>query len=1208
MESTATIKKTTDTAMKNMMPIWESEADNLIARNDMFRLIRKIKRIGGLDEAHSRLELTRGDSGLSDSEKEEVWARADAIMDTLKKRGLIFTDWGSKGNKHHVDAVEAADKANFRSVKEFLEYLATMDTETLYRKKYIDRRKAEFLENFDARQAAMTDNALQAFISRLMEEEAGMAGVKDYQEAHRKRVERIEKSIETATVRDVLAGRLRSQMGGAEVKERTNLLNNARTFANQAAEAIRKKDWFTALKKTSDMAVAIDTARIMKRVRKNVEQGIRTLKRSFRVRKGTVDVDEDTVIKEIAYMFGLTDKVPWEYVNRDGIRELGPMDARNKMIEDLKAEYKVFEGEEPDFNPILTTVNRVDIRDLSMNDFNDLVDFVKLVYGRGRKSVLSDKKSEKADIDARIFAYQEFAKNRNEKYKWTNNDDKTLGEAIRSGAGKLLYSGANLRFLLEKGDGFGKGKELIRDVVLHAAMPGGSWKEMPLDVFIQSSSLLRMPENTDVSGLPALKNGDEWKPEYIAAVGLVMDNRESRESLKREYGWSDADLETIAGRLTDTEWESIRNLRDKLDNYSGVCMGLWGELQEATSEKTRYLQDSFLEVQPILTRLYENTKEMDLSGLPSTYRKAADGKREGENIYTHGWTPEMVISACLNMGNSGNRKMLTESFGWTEEDMDTIARKLSVKDWSDVQALWDFLSDGELSRKAKDTFYKENHYYQKEVAAEPFQVAAMDYSGKTPKRKVISLKGGYYPLCYAYRAHNRPISLEHKQDNPMSLPGSMKLRQAQVNDVVVDLHLGVLNRHIDILADYAARRMALRKVLGVVQSSRFRESYSRTCSNEAYAAMLKILGNMANIRNEHEDIDGLLAWGRRAMTAKGLGFNISSTMKQFSSSLMGAVELGEYAVRAWSRNPMENYELTKKSAIMRNRRESFEDGLRNSTLQFHASSSDRIKAVYDKIAYASMRVPDLLVANNMWAAAYAKALSDGKGEKGAILYADDFVTKTQGSSEDIYRSSIQNGKIGRLMCPFMTAVNAQWNLIMTDVGRYREGVYSRSEFVLAMLFDYAMPTLSSAFVAFMLYGGLSGDEDRKEKAWMMFTRSVISDPFGGMPVIRDIADLFANYGSSWAFGKKADSRWSQVFSIGALEEGQDLAKNVQDVMNSAENGNWSRALYVLAKSASELYGTPMIDNYERFVRIGRAYGMELPVPLTNAEYKRQKGK
>ena len=45
------------------------------------------------------------------------------------------------------------------------------------------------------------------------------------------------------------------------------------------------------------------------------------------------------------------------------------------------------------------------------------------------------------------------------------------------------------------------------------------------------------------------------------------------------------------------------------------------------------------------------------------------------------WTPEMVIAACLNMGNELNRKRLMEGYGWTDEDLAKIASSLSMGQW-----------------------------------------------------------------------------------------------------------------------------------------------------------------------------------------------------------------------------------------------------------------------------------------------------------------------------------------------------------------------------------------------------------------------------------------------------------------------------------------------------------------------------------------------
>lgn len=106
---------------------------------------------------------------------------------------------------------------------------------------------------------------------------------------------------------------------------------------------------------------------------------------------------------------------------------------------------------------------------------------------------------------------------------------------------------------------------------------------------------------------------------------------------------------------------------------------------------------------------------------------------------------------------------------------------------------------------------------------------------------------------------------------------------------------------------------------------------------------------------------------------------------------------------------------------------------------------------------------DMITARATWQGAYKKALSEGMGEKAAINYADDVVTKTQGSAMPSDMAPVQRTAIGKSVTMFQTFVINQWGFLTKDVLGINNSQVSKKEAAKKIITFVAMAILFNMF-------------------------------------------------------------------------------------------------------------------------------------------------
>jgi hypothetical protein len=624
-------------------------------------------------------------------------------------------------------------------------------------------------------------------------------------------------------------------------------------------------------------------------------------------------------------------------------------------------------------------------------------------------------------------------------------------------------------------------------------------------------------------------------------------------------------------------WRSMVNWGTKLRNIVGMAVDwnpdatlqkLYDEMAYAESEQTQIMADPMRQCTEALDALYKATRGLDftsISDIPFPQGVKARNYKK--------WDAEKLVAACLNMGTAKNKQRLIDGYEWAENGEDYVNRlasMLTAEDWANIQKIWDAI--GTLTSRTSQTFKEEYHYDLKLEDAVPFTV-------KTKDGQEIEVAGGYYPLEYLY--HKNSVV----NDRAEALKNAPRFRRASFtftrNEGVTDpvsLSLNLVFSHIFDASHYISHRGVMRKVLRVINDSTFRDHFQQTQGFERYAALKALVENVAAPGAALKGMtSGLENWGRAMVTASALWASPSVVAMQLSSITYGLDELGGYYLEAAAENmahPVDTFKFVMEhSGMMRDRVNLKDLDLKMRTNRFSQNTAVQIRETVKQFGYSPMRFVDLAVAIPAWKAAYDRALDAGKSDSQAVAAADEFVAKTQGATRAIDLSPLQLKAWGRGLTVFFSAVSAGSTMATRTVSRIFGGHLSPLEAAYSATMNIILPLFLSCLIRFAVSGAGAGDDP--DKARRALLRELITNPFQGVPVVRDVADFAA----ARILNKGKAQR--TVIENTSLRSLSDLAVTAFDGIDAAFEDNPDRACYKLADAVGTLLEVPVVRVYER---------------------------
>lgn len=383
------------------------------------------------------------------------------------------------------------------------------------------------------------------------------------------------------------------------------------------------------------------------------------------------------------------------------------------------------------------------------------------------------------------------------------------------------------------------------------------------------------------------------------------------------------------------------------------------------------------------------------------------------------WSKSRLLGLALNWGNVGNREaILTQARArMSQAQVNSLLSKLDSRDWAFVEDVWRLIDAQWPAIAAAQK--QRTGLVPERVQADPFVVQTSD--GKT-----LQIPGGYYPLKYESDSVKTMKDEADEFYNSVRTGRSAKAATKNGHTIervgsggrTVRLDTGVVQQHLrDVLRDVHLGD-AVNYVNNVLNGQEFREAVDATGMQE-YRQALEVW-----LKDAAAGEIGPRVWHERAMrsarqnfTASVLTFKVTSALLQLSGVVPTIVTIGQGHTMAG----ISQY-LGKPRAMTRYVREA--SPYMDSRLRTHIEAVQTVmdaeagrfasgKAASIRFGYWMIGRVQGLVDTVTWLAAEQAGMARFDNDVArARSYADDVVTRAQGSGEFIDKSPLQRGTLG----------------------------------------------------------------------------------------------------------------------------------------------------------------------------------------------------
>ena len=383
------------------------------------------------------------------------------------------------------------------------------------------------------------------------------------------------------------------------------------------------------------------------------------------------------------------------------------------------------------------------------------------------------------------------------------------------------------------------------------------------------------------------------------------------------------------------------------------------------------------------------------------------------------WSKSRLLGLALNWGNAGNREaILTQARGrMSPEQVNALLSKLDSRDWAFVEDVWRLI-DSQWPAIADAQ--------KRRTGLVPERVQASAFTVQTSDGKTLQIPGGYYPL--KYESDSVKTMKDEADDFYNSIRTGRTAKAATRNGHTIErvgsggrtvrLDTGVVQQHLrDVLRDVHLGD-AVNYVHNVLNGQEFKEAVDSTGTQE-YRQALEVW-----LKDAAAGEIGPRVWHERAMraarqnfTASVLTFKVTSALLQLSGVVPTIVTIGQGHTMAG----IVQY-LGKPRAMTRYVREA--SPYMDSRLRTHIEAVQTVmdaeagrfaagKAASIRFGYWMIGRVQGLVDTVTWLAAEQAGMAKFGNDVGrARAYADDVVTRAQGSGEFIDKSPLQRGTLG----------------------------------------------------------------------------------------------------------------------------------------------------------------------------------------------------
>ena len=494
------------------------------------------------------------------------------------------------------------------------------------------------------------------------------------------------------------------------------------------------------------------------------------------------------------------------------------------------------------------------------------------------------------------------------------------------------------------------------------------------------------------------------------------------------------------------------------------------------------------------------------------------------------WSKGRILALALNWGNEGNREaILTQASGrLTAQQVGALLGRLDSRDWRFVESVWKLIDSQWPAIAAAQ---------KRRTGLVPDRVQASPFTVQTSDGKTLKIPGGYYPL--KYEADSVRTMKEEADEFYNSIRTGRSARAATRNGHTIErvgsggrtvrLDTGVIQLHLrDVIRDVYLGD-AVNYVHNVINGAEFRAAVDETGMQEYRQAMEVWLKDAAS-----GEI-GPRVWHERAMRAVRQNFTASVLTWKFVSAALqvsGVVQTGVVvghantmgATAQYLRRPVAMTRYVRgASPYMESRMRTHIEAVQM-VMDAEAGRFEAGRAAMIRWGYWMIGRVQSIVDTITWMAAESKGMEMFDGDVvRARMYADDVVSRAQGSGEFIDKNPLQRGTLGdnvrqsewikattTLMGYMMAKGNAAYEVT-------RKTNFKSPRQVLKWMADMAILFTVEGLIVNAIRGGLPDDDDddgsRIDDMAEFVLVDTLSTFFGTIPGLSTMVSEFRGYDS-----------------------------------------------------------------------------------------------
>lgn len=684
---------------------------------------------------------------------------------------------------------------------------------------------------------------------------------------------------------------------------------------------------------------------------------------------------------------------------------------------------------------------------------------------------------------------------------------------------------------------------------------GVNWREMTVEEFQGVADVVRQYESQADRTYKIKVNG-EWVIIKDAAAELAASVAANHDIEAPVVG-----TKTKAEKLkiaSDTVGASLANpghiakLLDGLDDNGAFNRLIVMPIRRAVSERLMPMQDKALaDIQAIFLKHYTR-KELQFFQ-----------RKNYAEINGRMYSKDEVLSMALNQGTETNKEAFFGGLdvkgkpAFPPEDVAAALAKLDKRDWTFVQAIWDY----------NDSYWPAFEAHQKErrgIASD--KVESAPFTVKTSDGFTMDMAGGYYHLTYD-SVHSDRLQSEEFSDYYQKMGDGVYVssntragashNRSKNHGEVVQLGLHVIQNHLREITRDMALGNEINYVKAMLNDPEVRKQLKITGNKHHLDALVLWIADVAVGELPANHVwDSVAAIARTNFTMSRLMFNFRVGFLQFAGITQSAAIIGKKATArgtiTYARNPTKATRFAfEKSAFLAGRYErssmAFDRDISDATERISSGSAGlptytkAVAQVIQKYGFAPIYLAQGVTDIVTWTAAYEKALKDkGMSDAESVIYADAQVQLAQTSGLWSDRSNFERGSTSatmrqnRWMRLWATLISF---MVSRTVNVYIEQKKLNKDLTFSGIMEYTMNVflllVMDALLIAILYQKFDDDDDLEEKILKVAQETGLG-MLGGIPGVRDIQS--AKYGSgNTAFGTAINDVYHVAEKTGELD-------------------------------------------------------------------------